>query len=119
MIILHIVSHPEPMMVPQTSSERGKSQILRRGSVLTYQFAYLATELSWNAKFIDSGQAVLKALESHVSKQMQVHTYARSCSIVQSSGMGKSRLLDEFSKSHFLIPINLRPEKTDGASIFF
>ncbi|KAI0253963.1 hypothetical protein BJV78DRAFT_1280684 [Lactifluus subvellereus] len=45
----------------------------------------------------------------------QVHTYARFCFIVQSSGMGKSRLLDdEFSKSHFLIPINLRPENTRG-----
>ncbi|KAI0255372.1 hypothetical protein BJV78DRAFT_761238 [Lactifluus subvellereus] len=70
-------------------------------------------ELSWNASFVD--QAVLTALEDHVSKQMgQVHAYARFCSIVQSSGMGKSRLLDEFSKSHTLIPINLRPEKTHG-----
>ncbi|KAH9009201.1 hypothetical protein EDB83DRAFT_2234923 [Lactarius deliciosus] len=40
--------------------------------------------------------------------------YARYCSIVQSSGMGKSRLLDEFSKEHFLIPINLRPKDSEG-----
>ncbi|KAI0255367.1 hypothetical protein BJV78DRAFT_1279535 [Lactifluus subvellereus] len=101
------------MIVPEESSQRGKSQILRRGSAPTNRFGYLAAELSWNASFVD--QAVLKALESHISQQMdQEHTYARFCSIVQSSGMGKSRLLDEFSKSHFLIPINLRPEGTKG-----
>lgn len=36
------------------------------------------------------------------------------CSIVQSSGMGKSRLLDEFARGHFVIPINLRPAMSDG-----
>ncbi|KAI0253034.1 hypothetical protein BJV78DRAFT_235120 [Lactifluus subvellereus] len=36
------------------------------------------------------------------------------CSIIQSSGMGKSRLVDEFSKNHFLIPINLREEGSQG-----
>jgi hypothetical protein len=40
----------------------------------------------------------------------------RYCSIVQSSGMGKSRLVDEFSKDHFLIPINLRKQGAGGAS---
>ena len=68
--------------------------------------------------FVDLGQAVLNALEEHVSRQMaQGHTYARFCPIVQSSGMGKSRLLDEFSKNHFLIPINLRPGNS-GASFY-
>ncbi|KAH9051513.1 hypothetical protein EDB87DRAFT_1541276, partial [Lactarius vividus] len=40
--------------------------------------------------------------------------YAHYCSIVQSSGMGKSHLLDGFSKEHFLIPINLRPKDGKG-----
>jgi hypothetical protein len=106
------------MIVPRELSQKGKSQILRRGRVPTYRFGYLAAELSWNANFIDSGRLVLNALEAHVSKQMtNPHTYARFCSIVQSSGMGKSRLLDEFSKNHFLIPINLRPENSHSASI--
>ena len=30
--------------------------------------------------------------------------------------MGKSRLLDEFSRGLFMIPINLRPAKSDGTS---
>ncbi|KAI9430204.1 hypothetical protein H4582DRAFT_1820313, partial [Lactarius indigo] len=40
--------------------------------------------------------------------------YGRYCSIIQSSGMGKSRLLDEFSKSYFMIPINLRHSEGQG-----
>src|ERR1700740_585013 len=75
----------------------------------------LAVELSWSAEFI--GHLPLVALETHVRDQMKlVETYARYCSIVQSSGMGKSRLLDEFSKKHFMIPINLRPEDARGVS---
>jgi hypothetical protein len=34
--------------------------------------------------------------------------YARVLAIVQSSGMGKSRMIDELSKKHFVIPLNLR-----------
>ena len=121
MIILHIVFPPPHIIVPRESSQqKGKSQILRRGRVPTYQFCYLAAELSRNANLVDSGGLVLKALEAHVFKQMtNPHTYARFCSIVQSSGMGLSRLLNEFSKIHFLIPINLRPENSHSASILF
>jgi hypothetical protein len=36
--------------------------------------------------------------------------YARFLAIVQSSGMGKSRMIDEFSKTHFVIPFNLRDQ---------
>jgi hypothetical protein len=118
---LHIVFPPPYIIVPREfSQQKGKSQILRRGRVPTYQFGYLVAELSRNANFVDLGGLVLKALEAHVFKQMtNPHTYARFCSIVQSSGMGLSRLLNEFSKTHFLIPINLRPENSHSASILF
>jgi hypothetical protein len=107
-------------MVPRELSKKGKSQILRRGRVPTYRFGYLAAELSWNANFVDSGGLVLKALEAHVFKQMtNPHTYARFCSIAQSSGMRLSPLLNEFCETHFLIPINLRPENSHSASILF
>lgn len=43
--------------------------------------------------------------------------YARLLPVVQSSGMGKSRLIDEFSKKHFVIPFNLR-EGTHGNFFF-
>ncbi|KAI9445881.1 hypothetical protein H4582DRAFT_2069178 [Lactarius indigo] len=71
-----------------------------------------AIENSWTADFID--QSPLDGLRAHVVEQLrfqppsETQIYARYCSIVQSSGMGKSRLLDEFSKGHFLIPMNLQ-----------
>ena len=56
----------------------------------------------------------MNALERHIQKVLKRVLYASYCSIVQSSGMGKSRLLDEFSKRHFLIPINLREKGSQG-----
>ena len=44
------------------------------------------------------------------------NVYALYCSIIQSSGMGKSRLLDQLSKTYFMIPINLRNASADGLS---
>jgi hypothetical protein len=41
--------------------------------------------------------------------------YARTLHIVQSSGMGKSRMVDQFSKKYFVIPLNLR----DGDGKFY
>jgi hypothetical protein len=72
-----------------------------------------AVERSWGAKFV--GMRPLEALEKHVENQMMMgKRYTCYCSIIQSSGMGKSRLLDEFSKKHFLVPINLRPKDSGG-----
>jgi hypothetical protein len=68
---------------------------------------------SWEVPFI--GTRVLYALEQHiVAEKKKTLAYAPCCSIVQSSGMGKSRLLDEFSKKHFLIPINLCRKEASG-----
>jgi hypothetical protein len=53
-------------------------------------------------------KVVYEYMESHNNPDM----YARVLAIVQSSGMGKSRMIDELSKSHFVIPLNLR----DGES---
>ena len=71
-----------------------------------------AVKLSWTADFVR--QDSLKALELHIQEQMlEVGAYARYCSIIQSSGMAKLRLLDEFGKN-FLIPVNLRPKDSKG-----
>ncbi|KAH9021093.1 hypothetical protein EDB83DRAFT_2320509, partial [Lactarius deliciosus] len=51
---------------------------------------------------------------TEASQREEAQIYGRYCSIVQSSGMGKSRLLDEFSKNFFLIPINLRASTDQG-----
>jgi hypothetical protein len=51
-------------------------------------------------------------MESHNDPNL----YARILSIVQSSGMGKSRLIDEFSKAYFVIPLNLRHDESGRLS---
>ncbi len=40
--------------------------------------------------------------------------YGRFLSIVQSSGTGKSRMIDELSKEHLVVPINLWPRHETG-----
>ncbi len=62
------------------------------------------------------GQSPLEGLKLHVADQLTLpDVYGRYCSIVQSSGMGKSRMLDELSKDYFLIPINLRGATSRGS----
>ncbi|PBK83916.1 hypothetical protein ARMGADRAFT_1170298 [Armillaria gallica] len=74
------------------------------------------TMMAWSQDFQGSG---VKALEQHiwhylVVKSVMRHPYTAFMSITQSSGMGKSRLIDEFSKTHFVIPLNLRDPSTIG-----
>jgi hypothetical protein len=75
-----------------------------------------AIEDAWMADFVDLSP--LDGLEKHVAEQLpdKMRGYGRYCSIMQSSGMGKSRLVDEFSKKFFLIPINLRSPENSGSS---
>ncbi|KAI0292092.1 hypothetical protein B0F90DRAFT_1823220 [Multifurca ochricompacta] len=72
---------------------------------------------SWNAEFVH--REPLDGLKRHIQRELRSpgsdqKIYARYCSIVQSSGMGKSRLIDELSREDFLIPINLRPHDSKG-----
>ncbi|KAI9444320.1 hypothetical protein H4582DRAFT_2071891 [Lactarius indigo] len=78
----------------------------------------VAIENSWTTKFVDPSP--LEGLKEHIAEQLELglssttQPYGHYCSIIQSSGMGKSRLLDEFSKSYFMIPINLRHSEGQG-----
>lgn len=75
----------------------------------------LVNEESWKGDFL--GKSPLDGLKLHVASQLSLpDAYGRYCSIVQSSGMGKSRLFDEMSKNFFLIPINLRAADSRGLS---
>ncbi|KAH9175272.1 hypothetical protein EDB89DRAFT_349519 [Lactarius sanguifluus] len=68
---------------------------------------------SWWTPF--AGEHVLEALTDHIAEERRKKgSYVPSCSIVQSSGMGKSHLIDEFSKTNFLIPINLHRSGARG-----
>ena len=44
--------------------------------------------------------------------------YVGHTSIVQSSGSGKSRLVDEMAKSIFTIPFNIRARQDDASESF-
>lgn len=45
--------------------------------------------------------------------------YAYNIDVVQSSGMGKSRLVDELSKQHLVIPISLLGRDSAGMDFVF
>jgi hypothetical protein len=66
-----------------------------------------ATEKAWRAPF--SGNAHQRLYDT-MQRQWKSRDalYARYLAIVQSSGTGKSRMIDELSKEHLVIPINLR-----------
>ncbi|KIY53570.1 hypothetical protein FISHEDRAFT_68785 [Fistulina hepatica ATCC 64428] len=57
--------------------------------------------------------ALWKHITGHLLDRYR-EPYAPYCAIVQSSGTGKSRCIDEFSKTHFVIPINLKNPRSGG-----
>ena len=67
-----------------------------------------AASASWSAPYQGNSD---KLLDSHIhhfyQKKVGSQIYENMCAIVQSSGTGKSRLVDEYAKSHLVIPINL------------
>ncbi|KAF5371045.1 hypothetical protein D9757_010297 [Collybiopsis confluens] len=78
-----------------------------------YRASVRVTEKSWDHSYI--GDAYL-ALEKHITEYRKNldNSYVPYCAIVQSSGTGKSRTVDEFSKYHFVVPLNLRKPSAEG-----
>ena len=73
-----------------------------------------ATEKSWEYPFRgDAAKALWEHIETHYNPS-NVTVYAHYAAIVQSSGMGKSRTVDELAKNHFVIPLNLREAESTG-----
>lgn len=70
---------------------------------------------SWGARFVGTAdEAFIDTLDAYVAGSDKVsHYYARFISIVQSSGMGKSRMIDQVAKTKFVLPFNLRKD-SDG-----
>ena|SRR5436190_11902457 len=73
----------------------------------------VATEDSWKREYI--GDAATSLWE-HITKlpPSKKDVYAFYTAIVQSSGMGKSKMVDELAKTHFVIPIVLREASSTG-----
>jgi hypothetical protein len=74
-----------------------------------------ATIKSWSVPYHGNFAEVLYEYIKH--KDPYNYLYEHTLEIVQSSGTGKSRLIDELSKSYFTIPLNLRDGKSGRFSI--
>jgi hypothetical protein len=75
----------------------------------------VVAERSWKTNYQGQGdKALLYFLKSSMQMSPNGGEYARYAALVQSSGTGKSRLVDETAKSIFTIPINIRAPKTLG-----
>ncbi|KAM6501265.1 hypothetical protein JOM56_004279 [Amanita muscaria] len=76
--------------------------------------SHSATEKAWNQKYVGSeADCLYDTIKGHCTRGDPV-VYARYASIIQSSGMGKSRMIDELSKKHLVLPVNLRPSSDKG-----
>ncbi|GAB1517064.1 hypothetical protein RhiTH_000107 [Rhizoctonia solani] len=60
----------------------------------------------------------VEALDSYPNLPNQKKLYMRSISVVQSSGMGKSRMIDEAANLVFTIPANIREALPKGITTF-
>ncbi|KAK2464489.1 hypothetical protein APHAL10511_003468 [Amanita phalloides] len=86
-----------------------------RGYTDLRQDQVVATEESWEHPFQGSAAIGLwEHITTHYKHSDNIEVYAPFASIVQSSGMGKSRTVDELAKDHFIIPINLRGARSTG-----
>ena len=62
---------------------------------------------------------LLETIADHLKKART--PYARLTSIVNSSGTGKSRMVDQLGREIITVPMCLRPKRSDGLSfcLFF
>ncbi|THH20899.1 hypothetical protein EW146_g544 [Bondarzewia mesenterica] len=76
----------------------------------------LVPQLAWTREFRGDAADALWSYILHYwdAKESTVPYYPNYADVIQSSGMGKSRLVDELSKTHFVIPMNLRKPNVAG-----
>jgi hypothetical protein len=91
----------EPILRPELSKQ-GAPEVLLSES---FYNGVIATVESWTFPYQGN---VANVAYDYLNSCTDPNIYARILTIVQSSGMGKSRMVDEFSKEHFVIPLNLR-----------
>lgn len=79
--------------------------------LLTFE---LATEKLWVYPFQGDAHLKLRDTIMHMNQErMPTQAYANMMSIIQSSGTGKSRLVDKLAEVVFTLPFNLRDPKED------
>ncbi|THH18797.1 hypothetical protein EUX98_g8894, partial [Antrodiella citrinella] len=70
------------------------------------------TEDSWKQEFV--GDAHIELKDHIISHWKDKEHYAPYCTIVESTGTGKSRMVDEFSRANFTLTVNLRDPPAQG-----
>jgi len=74
-----------------------------------------ATEKSWGFPFQgNAARGLWEHIETHYNP-LDYRVYAHYAAIIQYSGMGKSRTVDELAKDHFIVPLNLQEATSTGA----
>ncbi|KAG8708105.1 hypothetical protein FRC08_000107 [Ceratobasidium sp. 394] len=68
-----------------------------------------ATIKAWGVPFVGPAAELLKQAMDQMNTKRRDANYANFLPIVQSSGMGKSRTVDELARRVFTLPFNLRP----------
>jgi hypothetical protein len=73
---------------------------------------------AWNSDFRgDAANALLNVIPNLLSPQFK--TYARATCIINSSGTGKSRMVDQVSMTIITVPMCLRRHGSQGVSSLF
>ena len=81
--------------------------------MLLISYPITATIDAWNSDFKGSAADVLlAAISDYLDKEKEC--YARLASIVNSSGTGKSRMVDQISRKIITVPVCLREYGSGG-----
>ena len=107
--------HPQRERLTQSLLRRVSTQQSQSGLYNARLFidpqtkiCHVVTMRSWDIDYVgDTSHLLSEHLASYPGDE---GSYARYTSIVQSSGTGKSRAIDELSKTHLVVPLNLRQE---------
>ncbi|KAG9026161.1 hypothetical protein FRB95_009332 [Tulasnella sp. JGI-2019a] len=78
--------------------------------ILNSMITETATENAWEHPFSGQSHLLLKSVIDRMATGDQKHAYFNQLAIIQSSGTGKSRTLDQVALQVFTIPFNLRDE---------
>ena len=78
-----------------------------------------ASRRAWGADYLGGTAELLEriAISATTDPEFTLHPYTNQISIIQSSGTGKSRAVDELAKKLFTFPFNLRKLDSPGGLV--
>lgn len=85
---------------------------LRRCCFVRYSRISIAVRDAWTSPYVGDAHTTLLENVREINSSRGMNPYANSMPLLQSSGMGKSRTVDELAKDIFVIPLNVRREAT-------